>query len=101
MKRIVQITLSCIPPLALVLLVVELIVSNELAGLGQRLAHIDIALTQARQERETLITQVASASSLFAIQAKADELGFRPPTKDQVISLGTDRLPVAFHSTPQ
>lgn len=101
MKRIIQLTLACMPFLVIVLLVVELVVSNELAVFGQRLDAIDTAMTKAQEEREVLVTQVASASSLVAVQTKADEMGFHLPAKDQVISLGTDSLPVAFGSTPQ
>ena len=96
MKHIIQTTLSWIPVLAGLLLVIELILSNELAGLGATLQKTMQETQEATMVHETLVAQAAAVTSLAALQNRARELGFREPTKDQILSLGTSQLPVAF-----
>ncbi|MBU1326642.1 hypothetical protein KKB64_05480 [Patescibacteria group bacterium] len=95
MKRILNIILGILPLCALILIGVEVFISNELAGTGGELANIESRISQEAGEREVLYTEVASASSLLVIRQKAETLGFADPGKNQIISLAPDQLPVA------
>ncbi len=98
MKRIIRILLSYLPIVAGVLLFTELVLTNELAGLGERLQESMQATQEAKVTHETLIAQVATVTSLAALESRAQALGFHEPTKGQILSLGTSELPVALLS---
>lgn len=96
MKRFIKGLIRLLPVLAVLLLGVEIIVANELAGLGKNLAVTDAAIQQELATNEMLATQVASSSSLLAVRQKAQALGFREPTKEQVLTFNPAQLPVAL-----
>lgn len=85
-----------IPILVILLVVVELLVTNELAGFGKRLAVTDRAIELVSEDNQLMSEKIASLSSLFTIDQKARELGFT--TMPVVVSMGTED--VAFHLQP-
>lgn len=79
----------------MVLVVLQVIVSNQLAMLNVQMGSLDDAVYTARDTHTVLETAVASASSLMALQVRAEELGFHEPGTSQVLTL-TPHIPVAF-----
>ena len=84
------------PILVLLLVVVELLVTNELAGFGRKVAEADRAVEAVSEENQLLSEKIASLSSLLIIDQKARELGIT--TTPVVITMGTED--VAFHLQP-
>lgn len=68
--------LRFLPIIAILLLVVEMFVTNELAGFGKKVAQTDHAIDALREENQLLSEKVASLSSLLTIEEKARVLGF-------------------------
>lgn len=66
--------------LALLLLVSQVVISNHLVSAGKSTVGIDEEIRLLESENEILRQQVAAASSLLTIQAKAAELGFTTHT---------------------
>lgn len=95
MNRFIRIIHILIPCCAIVLVVLQVIVSNELATLNASMGRLDVAITRARDTHEILSTEIASASSLMALRTQALEQGFHEPASSQIISL-TPHVPVAF-----
>ena len=85
-----------IPILVVVLVVVELLVTNELAGFGKRLAETDRAIEVVKEDNQLINEKIASLSSLLTISEKAREFGFS--STPVVVSMGTED--VAFHLQP-
>ncbi len=96
MKRLIRALIRLLPVIAILLLGVEIIVANELAGLGDDLAAVSAAVDKERATNEALATRVASSSSLLAIREKANTLGFHEPTKAQTLVFNPSELPVAL-----
>lgn len=94
--RFVRSGMRFFPLVAVVLLVVEILVTNELAGFGKKVAQVDRAIDALREENQLLVEKVASLSSLLTIEEKARTLGFS--TTPTVVALGTED--VAFHLQP-
>lgn len=92
-------TILQIAPLAAgVLIVIEIILTSQLVGSGHWVRSLDMSIDTLRQENALLTQQVASASSLLTISAKAAEMGFVPPTKSQFLTLQAGELPVALNN---
>lgn len=89
---------TALPVTAILLIVLQVIVSNELATLGKRMGTLDAAVTDQRDLHETLETQVASASSLLTLRERALAEGFHDPKATQIVSLPA-QVPVAFGVT--
>ena len=85
-----------IPILVILLVIVELLVTNELAGFGKRLAETDRAIEVVKEENQLMNEKIASLSSLFTISEKARNFGFT--TTPVVVSMGTED--VAFYLQP-
>ena len=85
-----------IPILVVVLVVVELLVTNELAGFGKRLAETDRTIEVVKEDNQLMNEKIASLSSLLTISEKAREFGFS--STPVVVSMGTED--VAFHLQP-
>ncbi|MBI5620280.1 hypothetical protein HY949_00700 [Candidatus Gottesmanbacteria bacterium] len=85
-----------LPLLAIVLLVVEILVTNELAGFGRKVSETDRAIDAIREENQLLQEKVASLSALTTIEEKARAYGF--VTSPSAISVGTEH--VAFQLQP-
>ncbi len=83
------------PILTVVLIVIQVVVSNELASLGKKLGKLDTEISFAQDVYADLSTQVASASSLAALRERAIGMGFREPTQAQIVAL-TPEVPVAL-----
>lgn len=84
------------PIFVVLLVVVELLVTNELAGFGKRLAETDRAIEVVKEENQLMSEKIASLSSLLTISEKAREFGFT--STPVVVSMGTED--VAFHLQP-
>jgi len=84
-----------LPVAALALIVLQVVVSNDLATLNAHLGSLDSEMARARSRHETLETAVASASSLMTMREQALAAGFREPTSRQVVVLQPE-VPVAF-----
>ena len=95
MKRILHIAISVLPVLAVLLIVTQVIVSNNLATLGGTMGKLDTAVSDARDTHEALEMKVASASSLLTVRARAVALGFHEPLSNQITSLPA-QVPVAL-----
>ncbi len=85
-----------LPLLAIVLLVVEILVTNELAGFGRKVSETDRAIDATREENQLLQEKVASLSALTTIEEKAHAYGF--VTSPPAITVGTEH--VAFQLQP-
>lgn len=78
------------PLIAAVLVVVEIGLSNEFAGMSRNAMQLDSDIETLRTENELLSQKVASASSLLTIEAKAAAMGFTAtPT---YLSLGEEQV---------
>ncbi len=85
-----------LPIVAVVLLLVEILVTNELAGFGRNVAETDRAIDTLKEENQLLQEKVASLSSLLTIEEKARILGFT--TTPRVVTIGA--ADVAFQLQP-
>ncbi len=99
MKHIVRYILSIAPICAIVLGIIELIVSNQFVGSGKVIRTADISIDSIRSENAILEQQVASASSLMTIYAKAKDNGFVEAKTSQYLTIAPSQLPVAFNTT--
>ena len=97
MKRIIQLLLTTAPYVVIVLSVIELIVSNQFVGSGKLIRSVDISIDAIRSENEQLQQQVASASSLLTIHAKAKEVGFIDPKPSQYLTIVPSNDTVAYN----
>ncbi len=95
MKVLARILNVILPVTAIVLVVFQVVVSNELATLGKRLSELDAEVRVVSDLNEELRTEVASASSLLTLRARAQLLGFVEPTTKQIMNLTSD-VPVAL-----
>lgn len=85
-----------LPLLVVLLLVVELLVTNELAGFGKKVSVTDRSIDVVKEENQLLQEKVASLSSLLVVEEKSHSLGLiTPPT---IVTIGRDD--VAFHLQP-
>ena len=73
MKQIFGHILRFAPLCAVLLAILELVVSNQFAGSGKVLRTADISIDAVRSENAVLEQKLASASSLLTIHAKATE----------------------------
>jgi len=96
-RTLLKFFIRTIPLFALLLIIIELIVTNELAGLGREVSTMDSTIAVTHEENEQLSEQIASESSLIAIAVKAKELGFIEPSKSQYMTLGPEQFPVALN----
>lgn len=82
--------------MVVLLLVVEILVTNELAGFGRKVGDANRAIDALKEENQLLQEKVASLSSLLAVEEKARALGFT--TTPTVVMYG--REDVAFQLQP-
>lgn len=102
MKHLLRIAEIILPITAIVLLIFQVVISNELAALGKQLGQLDYEVRLESDINESLAIQVASASSLLTIRERATLAGFVEPTTKQIMNL-TLQVPVAAldtHRTP-
>lgn len=84
-----------LPITAVILLVFQVIISNELATLGKKLGQLDVDVRLVSDTRESLSIEVASASSLLALRERAFVQGFVEPTSKQILNVSL-QVPVAL-----
>lgn len=94
--RFVRSGIRFLPLATVILLVVEILVTNELVGFGKKVGEADRAIDVLREENQLLQEKVASLSSLLTIEEKAHALGFT--SIPNVVTIGTED--VAFHLQP-
>lgn len=99
MKTVIRICLSFLPITAVILVVFQVYMTNRLVAAGKELRSVESAISQAREENERLVTEVASASSLLTLRQKAAEYGFVEPSRDKILTF-PETLPVAFQPQP-
>lgn len=75
------------PIAALVLVVSQIIISNELAGARSVIRSLDSEIVTLSEEHDILTQQVASASALTTLSIKAALSGFIAPTETNVMAL--------------
>lgn len=92
-----KLTFRMMPVIAGALIVTEIILTNQFAGSGSQMRSVDVDIDGLRQENALLTQQVASASSLSTIAAKASEMGLVEPSKNQYLAV-TAELPVALNN---
>lgn len=97
MKRIVPLIEIATPILAVILVVLQVIVSNRLATLGKRLGELESDIIVETDRKMALEMEVASRSALLAVRKKAEDMGFAEPTTKQILNL-TPEVPVAFEA---
>jgi len=85
-----------IPMIVILLVVVELIWTNTLVRSGRDVTATDLSIAKLRAENEDLAQQVASASALTTIAARAKDAGFVSPSKTQFVMMKASTLPVAI-----
>lgn len=98
MKNILRIAEIILPITAVVLLIVQVVVSNELATLGKQMGQLDAQVRLESDIHESLAIEVASASSLLTLRARASAFGFIEPTTKQIMNLSL-QVPVAALDT--
>lgn len=96
MQKFLKLGICCMPVAIILLFVVRIVVANELASSGEKLRQTDVSISSITEENEILVQQVASLSSLVAIEVRAKGLGFVEPTKEQTISMAQDQFPFAL-----
>ena len=84
MKKFLYIVVPC---MAFVLVVVQIVAINELAGVGGDIGSLDADIARLTDEHDVLSQQVASASSLTTLFQKAATAGFVAPKKANIIAL--------------
>jgi len=99
MINILRTLAKSIPAVVVILVIIEIVWSNTLIVSGKEVSSVDLAIVSLRQTNEQLATQVASASSLTTIAAKAKEAGFVEPSSKQFVMIGAETLPVALNRT--
>lgn len=90
-KKFLYVATPCI---AFVLVVGQIIVTNELAGVRKDIHWLDLEIAALTDEHDLLSQYVASASSLLSISQKAATAGFVAPKKANIIALD-DSIDVA------
>lgn len=94
MKNILRIAEIILPITAVILLIVQVIISNELATLGKQMGQLDAKVRLESDVHESLAIEVASASSLLTLRERAAAIGFMEPSTKQIMNL-TLQVPVA------
>lgn len=96
MQKFVKLGICCMPLAIVALVIMRIVVANTLASSGEKLRQTDVNINSLAEENELLVQQVASLSSLVAIEVRAKELGFVEPTKEQTITIAQDQFPFAL-----
>lgn len=91
--RFVRSGIRFLPLTVVLLLIVEILVTNELAGFGRKVGDANRAIDALKEENQLLQEKVASLSSLLTVEEKAHDLGFT--STPNAVTIGTEG--VAFH----
>lgn len=95
MNRLFRLVEFMLPLTAIILLVFQVVLSNELTTHGKQVGELEKEVRLAKDEKEAITIEVASASSLLTIRSRAEALGFTEPTIKQILTL-TPQVPVAI-----
>lgn len=74
----------------MLLIVLELLVTNELAGIADDVRSMETSFYALEEENNYLAAEVASASALSTVALKAEELGFRKPLNTEYLAIGQE-----------
>ncbi|OGG11279.1 hypothetical protein A2Z00_02220 [Candidatus Gottesmanbacteria bacterium RBG_13_45_10] len=96
-QPIIRNCLRSIPFIVAMLIVIEIVMTNQLVGSGREVSQIDSTIEALTQENEILHQEVASASSLLTITEKATVMGFVDQSKARYLTVGSEQLPVALN----
>ncbi len=77
----------------LILLIIQVLVSNNLANYGTTISKIEIEIGDLTQENQLLEEKIASASSLMTLNEKAKKIGFVKVVNPHYFS---NQIPVAL-----
>jgi hypothetical protein len=91
-KKSLPIT-SLLVGLVLILLIIQVVVSNRIAISGNKITQMEQEINNLNQENSFMNEKIASASSLAVIREKSVNLGF---TKNITPFYVSTNLPVAF-----
>lgn len=94
-KTLLRAGVKILPVVAVALMVLELVVTNELATLGNKVKAIEVKIESLQEENELLSQEVASSSSLVTIATRAKDLGFIKSSS--TVSFAPEQLPVALN----
>lgn len=97
-KNFYSIIERVLPVVAGTLVILEILLMNQSAGAGKEVRSVDVAIDTYHAENEVLAQEVASASSLMTVAARATELGLVEPTKSQFLTITFDQPPVALNN---
>lgn len=86
--------LRSMPVVVVILILLEIVATNELAGLGNQVRTVDASIDAIIDENMDIEQRLASASSLLTIHEKARELGFTELPRS--FTFGPEEFPVAF-----
>lgn len=95
MKNLLGIVTTCSVCLTIVLVVVQVIISNKVGMLGKQLTGLEGNIEAEKFTNEFLTAEVASASSMFALEDRAKQLGFHEPSKNDILIMDA-KIPVAY-----
>lgn len=87
--------MKLLPFIAAVLVVIEIILMNQMAGKGSTMHTVDVEIDTLRSENAILEQKVASASSLSTVYTQATYMGFSQPAKSQYLTV-VAQMPVAM-----
>ncbi len=97
MMNVLRTLAKSIPGIVIILVVIEILWSNTLVVSGREVSSVDLQIVSLRAANEQLAQQVASASSLMTVAAKAKDMGFVEPSVKQFVMIGNESLPVALN----
>lgn len=97
-RTLYQVIERILPIIAGSLIILEIVCMNQSVGSGKEIRGIDIAIDTYHMANQFLEQQVASASALMTVEAKAKEIGFIEPKKNQVMTVTLDQQPVALNN---
>ncbi len=92
MNRFSSILRVCIPILAFIFILMELIVANQLTLLARDVGNLEKSIANIEDENDMLSQEVASASALTTISQKAQLLGFRKSLASDYMTIGIESV---------
>jgi len=94
MKYFFTIGAIILPVFVIILIVSQILLTNELAGAGSKIQNLDTEYEMLVMENERLNQEIASASSLVTVKEKARTMGF--VEGKSYLTLSESQFPVAF-----
>lgn len=97
MKLFFRVGLQSLPIVAILLVIIKFVVSNQLAFLGRYVGKFDRAIEAVEADNEKLSQQVASASSLVTLASRAKQMGLVEPSS--YLTIGPEQFPFALNQS--